>query len=156
MNSSTVGGSGALAEYIDAGSAPMAITTGIFSPRLRHLAPVRRADLVPLPVHRERVACPVCCTRYIPTLRMPALRVRVITIGSVMYGPPSSGQQVMMRQLVEIHLVAAPHDLLARRAFPSCMRGGNFATSISRGSIDSLPMIPSGTLRSSSLVMRSP
>jgi hypothetical protein len=32
-NSSTVGGNGADAEYIDAGSAPIAMTTGIRSPR---------------------------------------------------------------------------------------------------------------------------
>ena len=33
MNSSMLGGSGALAEYMDAGSAPMTMHTGIFSPR---------------------------------------------------------------------------------------------------------------------------
>lgn len=32
MNSSTFGGSGALAEYMDAGSEPMTMHTGIFSP----------------------------------------------------------------------------------------------------------------------------
>ena len=35
-----------------------------------------------------------CCTRYMPTLRMPRAGSFEMTIVSVRYGPPSSGQQV--------------------------------------------------------------
>ena len=121
---------------------------------LGHLAPVRRADLVALPVHRERRSCPSACTRYMPTLRMPRFGSRVITIGKRDVRAAVLRPALDERQLVEIDLVAAPDDLLARRRRRDFMRGGNFPTSSSRGSIDSLPSSPSGTLISSSSVMR--
>jgi hypothetical protein len=80
MNSSTVGGSGALAEYIDAGSAPIAITTGI---RLARSA-ISRQCAAPTLCRCQCIASvffPSCCTRYIPTFRIPRFGSFVITIG---------------------------------------------------------------------------
>src|ERR1700687_2801948 len=98
---------------------------------------------------------PMTWTRYIPTLRMPRLGSFEITIGSVMYAPPSSGQQVMIgsfERSTSFPLIATSCDA----ALPLFTRGGNFPSSSSLGSIDNLPMIPSGTLRSSISVIRSP
>jgi hypothetical protein len=46
-----------------------------------------------------RSRAPNSCTRYIPTLRMPRFGSREITIGNVMYAPPSSGQHLMIGSL---------------------------------------------------------
>jgi hypothetical protein len=78
-NSSTVGGSGALAEYIDGGSAPRAMQTGIVSPR----SAISRQCAAPTLCRCQcmaRVVLPVCMMRYMPTLRMPRLGSRVITM----------------------------------------------------------------------------
>ena len=98
---------------------------------------------------------PSFCTRYIPTLRMPRAGSLETTIVRVTYGPPSSGQQVRIGSLSRF--TSSPrHTTSWQLGFPPLRRGGNLATSISRGSIESLPSSPSGTLRSSSSVMRRP
>jgi hypothetical protein len=82
-NSSIVGGSGALAEYIDGGSAPIAIHTGMVSPR----SAISRQCAAPTLWRCQCIASvfrPVCMMRYMPTLRIPRLGSRVITIGTVM------------------------------------------------------------------------
>ena len=69
--------------------------TGIFSPR----SAISRQCAAPTLCRCQciaRVRGPSTCTRYMPTLRMPRFGSFEITIGSVMYGPPSSGQQVMI------------------------------------------------------------
>jgi hypothetical protein len=83
MNSSTVGGSGADAEYTDAGSAPTAMTTGIRSPR----SAISRQCAAPTLCRCQcmaTVSFPSTCTRYIPTLRIPRFGSREMTMGSVM------------------------------------------------------------------------
>ena len=45
------------------------------------------------------VVLPVCMMRYMPTFRMPRFGSRVITIGNVMYAPPSSGQHFISGSL---------------------------------------------------------
>ena len=139
---------------MEAGSAPSAITTAIVSPR----SAISRQCAAPTLCRCQCMATvffPVCITRYIPTFRMPRFGSFVMTIGSVMYAPPSSGQQVMMGSASRS--TSSPRQITCwQGGVPLTIRGGNFATSIRRGSIDSLPMIPSGTLRSISCVMRSP
>ena len=76
-----------------AGSPPSAIATGIVSPR----AAISRQCAAPTLCRCQCIASsffPITWIRYIPTLRMPVLGSRVITPGSVMYGPPSAGQQI--------------------------------------------------------------
>src|SRR6266516_2866097 len=76
-----------------AGSPPRAIATGIFSPRS---AIVRQCAAPPL----CRCQCIAnvfllsTCTGYIPTFLTPDSGFLVITPPSVIYGPPSSGQQI--------------------------------------------------------------
>src|SRR6267378_1488665 len=111
-----------------AGSPPSAIATGIVSPR----SAITRQCAAPTLWRCQciaRVLGPSTWTRYIPTLRTPDAGSRVMTPPSVMYGPPSSGQQIGT---------------------------GNCATSARRGSIASLPSRPSGTLRASNSEMRAP
>ena len=71
------------------------MTTGIRSP----FSAISRQWAAPTLCRCQCIASvrgPVTCTRYIPTLRMPRLGSFEMTIGSVMYGPPSSGQQVII------------------------------------------------------------
>ena len=90
-----------------------------------------------------------------PTLRIPRFGSLEITIVSVMYGPPSSGQQVMIGS--EERSTSSPLSTISWHAgFPLRTRGGNLPISSRRGSIASFPISPSGTLRSSISVIRSP
>ena len=82
-NSSTAGGSGAEAAYIEGGSAPRAMATGIRSPR----AAISRQCAAPTLCRCQCIASargPCTMIRYIPTLRVPVAGSRVITIGKVM------------------------------------------------------------------------
>src|SRR5213594_318294 len=78
-----------------------------------------------------------------------------MTPGSVIYGPPSWGQQTgtgnCARSTSLLRITVSWHG-----GRPPTVLGGNFATSASRGSRASLPNRPSGTLRSSSSAMRPP
>ena len=94
-SSSTSGGRGAVAEYKSTGSAPMAIATS-----MRVLdSPLRRQCSAP-PLCSCQCMPSVCesktCKRYMPMFRLPLAGSWVNTNGMVMYGPPSSGQQVGM------------------------------------------------------------
>jgi len=82
-NSSIVGGSGALAEYIDGGSAPRAMHTVHPLAPLSHVAPVRRPHLWRCQMHRQRV---LACLHDAIHADVPdsAFGSRVITIGIVM------------------------------------------------------------------------
>ena len=94
-------------------------------------------------------------TRYMPTLRMPRFGSTEMTIGSVMYGPPSSGQVVRIGSFITS--ISPPRQTTSwHGGVPFMRRGGNFETSSRRGRSPSLAIRPSGTLRSSSLVMRCP
>jgi len=76
-----------------AGSPPSAIATGIVSPR----SAIARQCAAPTLWRCQCIASsflPSTWTRYIPTLRTPETGSLVITPPSVMYGPPSSGQQI--------------------------------------------------------------
>src|SRR6266705_1734231 len=67
------------------------MATGIFSPR----SAISRQCAAPTLWRCQCIASsrrPITWMRYMPTLRTPVLGSRVITPGSVMYGPPSSGQ----------------------------------------------------------------
>src|SRR6185437_14447573 len=94
--------------------------TGIVSPR----SAITRQCAAPTLCRCQCIASvrdPNCCTRYMPTLRMPRTGSREMTIGSVMYGPPSSGQQVMIgsfrkstsspRRITAWHGAGAPRKL---------------------------------------------
>ena len=74
------------------GSVPSAIATSI------RPAPSRQSDAASLWICqcRPSVVFECFCSRYMPTLRPPVTGSRVITDGSVMYGPPSSGQHCMI------------------------------------------------------------
>ena len=88
--------------------------TGIFSPR----SAISRQCAAPTLWRCQCIASvvlPVCMMRYMPTLRMPRFGSRVITIGKVMYAPPSSGQHLMSGSLSRFDLVAPPDDFLRRR-----------------------------------------
>ncbi len=154
MNSSMFGGSGALAEYMDAGSAPMTMHTGIFSPR----PAISRQCAAPVLwrcqcMATERLSN--CCTRYIPTLRMPREGSLLMTAVIVKNGPPSSGH-VVSTGILSRSISSPCHTTSWQGGAPCLRRGGNLATSSSRGSNDSLPISPSGTLRSISCVIRAP
>src|SRR6267143_870309 len=76
-----------------AGSPPKAIATGIFSPR----SAIARQCAAPTLCRCQCIASVFLLrtwTRYIPTLRTPDAGSRVMTPPSVIYGPPSSGQQI--------------------------------------------------------------
>ena len=95
------------------------------------------------------------CTRYMPTLRMPRTGSLLTTAESVMYGPPSSGQQVITG--MRSRSISSPRQTTSWQAGdPLFTRGGNFVTSRSRGSSPSFAMNPSGTFRFISSVMRAP
>ena len=102
-----------------------------------------------------RVRGPRTCTRYIPTLRMPRTGSREITIGSVMYGPPSPGQQVRIGK--RRRSTSSPRVTISCDGAPGPRtRGGNLATSSNRGRSASLATSPSGTLSSINSVIRPP
>src|SRR5207247_1848730 len=90
----------------------------------------------------------------IPTSLTPDSGFLVMTPPRVIYGPPSSGQQIGTGKCVR----STSESL--RTVFWLAGRltvlGGNFATSASRGSIASLPSKPSGTFIASSSAMRAP
>ncbi len=78
-----VGGSGADAEYMEGGSAPIAMHTGMTSPR----SAISRQCAAPTLWRCQCMASEFrsrTCTRYIPTLRIPFDGSREMTIGSVM------------------------------------------------------------------------
>src|SRR6267143_1516131 len=136
-----------------AGSPPSAIATGIVSPR----SAITRQCAAPTLWRCQciaRVLGPSTWTRYIPTLRTPDAGSRVMTPPSVMYGPPSSGQQIGTGNCAR-SMSASLRTVCWDAARPTVL-GGNFATSARRGSIASLPSRPSGTLRASSSEMRAP
>src|SRR5882762_3420196 len=136
-----------------AGSPPKAITTGILSPR----SAIVRQCAAPTLCRCQCIASVSLFktwTRYIPTLLTPEAGSRVMTPPSVMYGPPSSGQQIgtgnwarsTSDSLITVFWQAGRPTVL----------GGNFAISASRGSIASLPSSPSGTFSASSSAIRAP
>src|SRR3989442_1210351 len=137
-----------------AGSPPSAIATGIVSLR----SAISRQCAAPTLWRCQciaRVSFPSPCTRYIPTLRTPVLGSRVITPPSVMYGPPSSGQQIGTGR--RARSTSFPLRTISwHGGRPETLLGGNLATSARRGSIASLPSRESGTLRFSSSAMRAP
>src|SRR6266540_35642 len=137
-----------------AGSPPSAIATGIVSFR----SAISRQCAAPTLWRCQciaKVSLPSTCTRYIPTLRTPVLGSRVITPPSVIYGPPSSGQQIGTGSL-ERSTSAPLRTISWHGGRPETLLGGNLATSASRGNIASLPSSESGTLRFNSSAMRAP
>src|SRR2546427_3758701 len=136
------------------GASPSAIAAGIVSLR----SAISRQCAAPTLWRCQciaRVSLPSTCTRYIPTLRIPVLGSRVITPPSVMYGPPSSGQQIGTGSL-ERSTSPPLCTIVWHGGRPETLLGGNLATSASRGSIASLPSRLSGTLRFKSSAMRAP
>src|SRR6266540_79224 len=136
-----------------AGSPPRAITTGILSPR----SAIVRQCAAPTLCRCQCIASVFLLrtwTRYIPTLRTPDTGSRVMTPPSVMYGPPSSGQQIGTGK--RVRSTSESLRTVFWLAGPPTVLGGNFAISASRGSIASLPSKPSGTFIASSSVMRAP
>src|ERR1041385_3488586 len=136
-----------------AGSPPSAIATGIVSPR----SAITRQCAAPTLWRCQCIASvffPSTWTRYIPTFRTPDSGLLVMTPPRVIYGPPSSGQQIGTG-----HCVRSTSDCLITVSWHAgrlTVFGGNFATSASRGSMASLPSRPSGTLSAVSSAMRSP
>src|SRR6267143_5225201 len=136
-----------------AGSPPRAMTTGILSPRSAIVRQCAAPNLCRCQCIAS-VSLFKTWTRYIPTLRTPEAGSRVMTPPSVMYGPPSSGQQIgtgnwarsTSDSLITVFWQAGRPTVL----------GGNLAISASRGSIASLPSSPSGTLSAISSAMRTP
>src|SRR6185436_989810 len=134
-----------------AGSPPSAIATGIVSP---HSAIVRQCA-APTLCRCQCIASsflPSSCTRYMPTFRTPDSGFFVMTPPSVMYGPPSSGQQIGAGSCVRS--TSASLRTVSWHAARPTVFGGNLATSASRGSIASLPINPSGTFRATSSLIR--
>src|SRR3989441_6126655 len=136
-----------------AGSPPRAMTTGIFSPR----SAIVRQCAAPTLWRCQCIANVFLlntCTRYIPTFLTPDSGLLVMTPPSVMYGPPSSGQQIGTGNWAR-STSDSSITVLWQAGRPTVL-GGNFAISASRGSIASLANKPSGTLRASSSAMRAP
>src|SRR5438128_8062301 len=137
-----------------AGSPPRAIATGIVSPR----ATSSRQCAAPTLCRCQCIATsflPSTCTRYMPTFLTAVFGSRVITPASVMYGPPSSGQQMGIGS--SARFTSAPWSTVFwEGARPPTALGGNLATSASCGSMASLPSSVSGTLRFRSAAIRSP
>src|SRR5436190_2058797 len=135
-----------------AGSPPSAIATGMVSPR----SAICRQCAAPTLCRCQCIASeffPRTCTRYIPTFLTPDSGFFVMTPPSVMYGPPSSGQQTGTGNCVRSTSDSAITVLW--HAGRLTVFGGNFAISASRGSMASLPSNPSGTFIASSSLMRS-
>ena len=137
-----------------AGSPPSAMTTGMRSPA----AAISRQCAAPTLWRCQCIASvsrPSTWMRYMPTLRMPRIGSRVITIGRVMYRPPSPGQVV--RNGMSSRLTASSRSTTSwHGARPPRTLGGNLPTSASFGSIASFPKSPSGTFSSSSSEIRPP
>src|SRR5882672_8263819 len=136
-----------------AGSPPRAITTGILSPR----SAIVRQCAAPTLCRCQCIASVSLLrtwTRYIPTLRTPDAGSRVMTPPSVMYGPPSSGQQIGTGNWARS--TSDSWITVLWQAGRLTVLGGNFATSASRGSMASFPSNPSGTFSASSSAMRAP
>src|SRR2546425_3579912 len=136
-----------------AGSPPRAMTTGIFSPR----SAIVRQCAAPTLWRCQCIANVFLlntCTRYIPTFLTPDSGLLVMTPPSVMYGPPSSGQQIGTGNWAR-STSDSSITVLWQAGRPTVL-GGNFAISASRGSIASLANKPSGTLRASSSAIRAP
>src|SRR5881394_130706 len=138
---------------MEAESPPRAIATGIVSPRCA----IARQCAAPTLCRCQCIAIsflPRTCTRYIPTFLTPDSGSRVITPPSVTYGPPSSGQQIGTGSVEKSTSPAL--ITVSWQGGRDTVLGGNFATSASSGSIASLPISESGTLRLSSSAMRAP
>src|SRR5881394_954210 len=136
-----------------AGSPPSAIATGIVSPR----SAIARQCAAPTLCRCQCIAnvfLPSTCTRYIPTFLTPDSGFLVITPPSVMYGPPSSGQQIGTGNCVRS--TSASWITVFWQAARLTLFGGNLAISASRGSSANLPSNPSGTFIASSSAMRAP
>ena len=138
-----------------AGSPPSAMTTGMRSPARGHLAPVRRADLVALPVHRERVAAEHLDAVH-PDVADPARRIAGDHHRQGDVAPAVAGPGGEERDVVEVDGVAPQHDLLARRA---AARGPWAETCPPRpawGASPACRRVPPGTFISSSSEIRPP
>src|SRR5438132_14351555 len=125
-----------------AGSPPRAMATGIFSPR----SAIARQCAAPTLCRCQCIASVFLLstwTRYIPTFLTPDSGFLVMTPPSVMYGPPSSGQQIGTGN--SERSTSESLSTVSWQAGRPTVLGGNFATSASRGSIASLPSSPSGT-----------
>src|SRR6266566_4328 len=136
-----------------AGSPPRAMATGIFSPR----SAITRQCAAPTLCRCQCIANVFLlntCTRYIPTFLTPDSGSLVMTPPSVMYGPPSSGQQIGTGNWAR-STSDSSITVLWQAARPTVL-GGNFAISASRGSIASLPSRPSGTLSAINSAIRAP
>src|SRR5213592_2809768 len=136
-----------------AGSPPSAIATGIVSPR----SAITRQCAAPTLCRCQCIANVFLlntCTRYIPTFLTPDSGFLVMTPPRVIYGPPSSGQQIGTGKCLR-STSESLRTVLWEAGRPTVL-GGNFATSASRGSIASLPSNPSGTFIASSSAMRAP
>ena len=77
-----------------------------------------------------------------PQLRLPVSGFLVNTIGSVMYGPPSSGQQCSTG--ISFKFTAAPLRMTSLQGPPETILGKKAPISASFGSIFNLPSSPSG------------
>src|ERR1043165_282336 len=115
-----------------AGSPPSAIATGIVSPR----SAIPRQCAAPTLWRCQCIASvffPSTCTRYIPTFLTPDSGLLVITPPRVMYGPPSSGQQIGAG-----HCVRSTSGCLSTVSWHAgrlTVFGGNFATSGSQDTV---------------------
>src|ERR1700752_1645855 len=130
-----------------AGSPPSAIATGIVSPR----SAITRQCAAPTLCRCQCIANVFLlntCTRYIPTFLTPDSALLVSTPPRVMYGPPSSGQQIGAGNWVRS--TSASLTTVSWHAARPPVFGGNLAISASRGSIASLPSNPSGTASATS------
>ncbi len=92
-SSSSPSGIGAVAQYVSTGSGLRATATSSRFPNLSATRwccapPLWRCQCMPVVVLSNT------CMRYVPMLRVPVSGSFVKTSGSVMYGPPSSGQHV--------------------------------------------------------------
>src|SRR6058998_39479 len=136
-----------------AGSPPSAMATGIVSPR----SAIVRQCAAPTLCRCQCIANVFLlntCTRYIPTFLTPDSGLLVMTPPSVMYGPPSSGQQIGTGNWAR-STSDSSITVLWQAGRPTVL-GGNFAISARRGSIASLPSRPSGTLSAINSAIRAP
>ena len=90
--------------------------------------------------------------RYMPTLRTPVRGSLVITAGSVMNGPPSSGQQVMIGSASR----SGGSSTISWQGPLRTVFGRESASDFSLPSARSLSAMPSGGVISSTLWTRSP
>jgi len=116
--SSILGGKGAEAHHMEAGSPPNTTAAGIRSTRSSWA--IRSCSAPPLWRCQctRRVRSSTFCKRYIPTLRTPVCGSRVITWGKVMNCPPSFGQHLRMGSVSnEASVVWMTSWTAARRTF---------------------------------------